>query len=113
MLFGDMVFYCAPSTFAEKPCIYLRQEDGKHVVMFENADWAARVGSSYLKTASEIGNENVVTERRISSDLTYCMKFESARYNPSNVPSERWPEYFAEVFDMLRQYENQSLRMKV
>ena len=81
--------------------------------MFEHADWAARVTPDCLKTAAETGNENAITERHISSDLTYCVKFESARYNPSNVPPERWPEYFAEVFDMLRQYENQSLRMKV
>lgn len=112
MLFGDIVFYCSPSTLTEKPCVYLRQEGFKHVVMFENADWAARVTSECLKTAAETGNENIMSERHISSDLTYCVRFESARYNHDNVPPERWPEYFDEIFDMLRKYENQSLRMR-
>lgn len=39
------------------------------------------------------------------SDLTYSMKLESARERHDLVPPEKWPEYFDEVFDMLRAYE--------
>lgn len=70
MMFGDIVFYCAPNTFAVKPCVYLRQEGGKHVVMFENADWAARVGPNCLRTAAEIEDEGISKQRAIDVDLS-------------------------------------------
>jgi hypothetical protein len=40
------------------------------------------------------------------SDITYGIKLESARFNPDNVPAWRWHQYFEEVFDALRVYED-------
>lgn len=40
-------------------------------------------------------------------DVTYGMALESARYNPSNIPADKWPEYFATVFDELRKHEKE------
>lgn len=40
------------------------------------------------------------------SDITFSMKSESARYNHDTVPEWRWPEYFDEIFDALREYED-------
>ena len=48
--------------------------------------------------------------RELHSDLTFTMKLESARYNPSAVPAEKWSEYFAEVFDQLRKYESVEIK---
>lgn len=40
-----------------------------------------------------------------TSNITFGYKLESARFSPSNVPEHKWHEYFVEVFDMLRKYE--------
>ena len=47
------------------------------------------------------------------SDLTFGYKLESARFNPSNVSEYKWHEYFVEVFDMLRKYEEVQSDLKV
>lgn len=46
------------------------------------------------------------------SDITFSYKLESARFNPSIVPTYRWHEYFVEVFDMLRKYEEAANNLK-
>lgn len=41
----------------------------------------------------------------IASDLTFSMKLESARNLPAAVPPHKWFDYYAKIFDKLRQYE--------
>lgn len=42
--FGDRLKYMSPFVSGlETPCIYLRDDNGKAVVVFENAEWVARV----------------------------------------------------------------------
>lgn len=69
-----------------------------------------RFGKQYSKECdSSCDYARVILENKklksSRSDLTFTMKLESARYNPSAVPAEKWSEYFAEVFDQLRDYE--------
>lgn len=43
MQFGDTVYYISPQNGNKTKCIFIRDDDGKAVVMFENAEFAARV----------------------------------------------------------------------
>lgn len=52
--FGDKIFYTSPMNGKTTPCVFLREECGKIVVMFKNAEWAARVWPATVATRGEI-----------------------------------------------------------
>ena len=41
--FGELLCYISPIDEHETKCVYLREENGRAVVMFENAEKVARV----------------------------------------------------------------------
>jgi len=47
--FGDKVVYISPMVQGlETPCIFVRDDDGKAVVIFQHAEWVARVNYRLL-----------------------------------------------------------------
>lgn len=53
--FGDKLVYTSPQNSDLKtPCIFLRDDNGKAVVMFSHAEWVARVNYSYLSRDGEM-----------------------------------------------------------
>lgn len=48
--FGDKLKYASPFVHGlETPCIYLRDDNGKAVVIFKDAEWVARVNYFLLR----------------------------------------------------------------
>lgn len=48
--FGDKLKYASPIVQGlETPCIYLRDDNGKAVVIFKDAEWVARVNYRLLR----------------------------------------------------------------
>lgn len=48
--FGDKLKYISPMIDNFKtPCVYLRDDNGKAVIMFRNAEWCARVNYRHLE----------------------------------------------------------------
>lgn len=79
-----------------------------------SADKVAKKNLLYVLRNIELRKEIEAYEALLSeckvrpySDLTFQMKMESARYNHGGVPAELWPEYFDELFDALRKYEDE------
>lgn len=47
--FGDVIAYSPPQRNCNKiPCVYIRDDNGKAVVFFKRAEWAARVNYENL-----------------------------------------------------------------
>ena len=47
--FGDMLLYVSPMIEnLETPCVFIRDDNGKAVIMFRNAEWSARVNYRFL-----------------------------------------------------------------
>jgi len=47
--FGDKVLYVSPQNPDVKtPCIFIRDDNGKAVIIFQNAEWVARANYDYL-----------------------------------------------------------------
>lgn len=47
--YGDKMKYISPyAQGLETPCIFIRDDDGKAVVIFQNAEWVARVNYNLL-----------------------------------------------------------------
>lgn len=57
--FGDILIYQSPYTNQDSVCVYIREENRKAVVMFPEAEWAARV---YPKTIRLKGGNNENTK---------------------------------------------------
>ena len=55
--FGDKLFYTSPNNGKATPCLFIRYEGRKIVVMFENADWAARVGPATIQTVEDVARQ--------------------------------------------------------
>lgn len=67
-----------------------------------------RYGKQYTEecdTTCDYARVYLENKKYPRSDMTFSYKLESARFNPDNVPDYKWREYFIEVFDMLRKYE--------
>ena len=48
--FGDKIIYVSPQdSELGTPCIFIRDDNGKAVVLFENAEWVARVNYRNIK----------------------------------------------------------------
>lgn len=48
-MFGDVVIYTSPKDpNTKKPCVFIRDDSGWAVVMFQHAEWVARVNYLYL-----------------------------------------------------------------
>lgn len=65
-------------------------------------------GKQYTKECDatcEYAKACLMNKKYPFSNITFSYKLESARFNPSNVPEYKWHEYFVEVFDELRKYE--------
>ncbi len=60
--FGDKLVYTSPqSSDLKTPCVFLRDDNGKAVVMFSHAERAARVNYRFLSVdnGGNYGTENV------------------------------------------------------
>lgn len=60
--FGDILIYHSPYTNQDNICVYIREENRKAVVMFQEAEWAARV---YPKTLRLKGGNDENTKDNI------------------------------------------------
>ncbi len=48
--FGEKLLYVSPKVNGLKtPCLFIRDDNGKAVVMFQHAEWAARVNYRQLE----------------------------------------------------------------
>lgn len=66
--FGDKLIYTSPQKSDLKtPCVFLRDDNGKAVVMFSHAEWAARV--NYLCLSKENGSH---MEQRTCNIIMCC-----------------------------------------
>ncbi len=48
--FGDLLYYTSPNKQRKKRCVFVRDDDGKAVVLFEDAEFVARVNYVYLSS---------------------------------------------------------------
>lgn len=47
--FGDKIIFTSPQNPGlQTPCVFIRDDDGKAVIIFENAEWVARVNYRFL-----------------------------------------------------------------
>lgn len=53
--FGSELNYISPIDKHKTPCLYIRDDNGKAVVFFKNAEWAARVQYSQLEWSGVYG----------------------------------------------------------
>ena len=60
--FGDILIYHSPYTNQEDICVYIREENRKAVVMFPEAEWAARVYPKTLRLKG--GNDENTKDNR-------------------------------------------------
>lgn len=68
--FGDKVLYCSPiKDDLKTECIFIRDDNGKAVVMFRHAEWAARVNYSRLISCDEESTSDIYYEHPIYGRL--------------------------------------------
>lgn len=47
--FGQRLIYESPKAdVGDTPCVFIRDDNGKAVIMFEHAEWVARVNYRFL-----------------------------------------------------------------
>lgn len=56
--FGDILLYRSPVDGHKTPCVYIRDDNGKAVIIFAHAEWVARVNYKTLEWTKEILNAN-------------------------------------------------------
>lgn len=49
--FGDLLYYTSPQKPLRTRCVFVRDDDGKAVILFEHAEFVARVNYVYLSTS--------------------------------------------------------------